>query len=121
MAKKSNLLIELEAFLSDNPNAAEDTSPKNRADFIRTEPSTLVRNKKATQPRSEKKAVSPTILSITEQIQLLATEKECSFAEVWLDIIKQARKQKTELLPTDKKQFNKWIKSVAKQINKIKK
>jgi hypothetical protein len=119
MAKKSNPLIDLEAFLSENPNAAEESKPKNRTEFIHSKPSTLVKT------RAKNKSVETlklaTIESLREQIEQLSKQRECSFAEVWLEIIKHARKSEKELLPTNKKQQNKWIESVAKQINKIKK
>ena len=92
MARK-NTLRDLTDFLHENPNEIE-IQTTSREDFITGKPNTLVEVDEAESCSKELKALEGvSIKEIANYMHRVAKDQNKSFAEVWLEILKEGSNQ----------------------------
>jgi len=92
MARK-NTLRDLQDFLQENPNEIE-IETTSREEFIKGKPNTLVEVTEAESPSKELKSLDGvTMEEIANHIHDVAKIQNKSFAEVWLEILKEGSNQ----------------------------
>ncbi len=94
MAKKNNTLSDLNDFLRENPNEIEIDGATTKEEFISKQPSTLVDIPQAEKFTSESiKLENVSLKDIATYLHSTAKKQDKSFAEVWMELLKEASAQ----------------------------
>lgn len=95
MARKNNTLTDLQNFLSENPNEIEFAgNAGSREDFIKREPNSLVDVPQAGAIEEDFRDMGNVRLKdIANHLHTRAKREDKSFAEIWMELLKEASKQ----------------------------
>lgn len=95
MGRRNNTLTDLQNFLSENPNEIEfSSSTGSREDFIKREPNSLVDVPQAvTMEEDFRDLENIRLKDIAHHLHQTAKKADKSFAEVWMELLKEASKQ----------------------------
>ena len=90
---RNKTLNDLSDFLNDNPQQINFKSPSSKAEYLKSEPNSLVDvpQIKEHQPKADWSALSPS--EIANALHLQAKENKKSFVDLWLKILEEGAKK----------------------------
>ena len=90
---KNKTLNDLSDFLNENPQQIQFKSPSSKAEFLRSEPNTLVDVPQIKEQKNNTDLLSASPSDIANTLHLQAKQDKKSFVDLWLKILEEGAKK----------------------------
>ena len=90
---KNKTLKDLSAFLNENPQQIKFKNPSSKADFLRSEPNSLVDVPQIKENNTQSDLLSANAIEIANALHEQAKQDKKSFIDLWLKILEEGAKK----------------------------